>query len=86
MTFERSCRNVAHMTIHMPIPGGKPVLVQPDRRKRISLGVLAKFDMYEMRIEEDDTIVLVPVQVVPIARAVRRGPKPPALRPEAKSA
>lgn len=71
---------MAGMTIQIPLPGGKPVVIVPDARRRIGLGAFAKHDLYAMTLEEGDVITLHPVEMVPIVAAKRRGPKPAAGR------
>jgi hypothetical protein len=56
----------------------KPLLIDVDARKRISLGALALHDHYLGEIDEDGVIVLVPAVIQPITRRTRPGPKPKA--------
>lgn len=44
----------------------KPLLIEPDSRKRVYLGALAAHDLYEATAADDGTIVLTPVKVTPL--------------------
>lgn len=44
----------------------KPLLIEPDSRKRVYLGALAVHDLYEATAADDGTIVLTPVKVTPL--------------------
>lgn len=68
-------RKVARMTINMPAQGGKPLLIEVDARKRITLGRLAEHERYIGTIEEGGIIVLTPAEVVPMFTRKRPGPK-----------
>lgn len=54
----------------------KPLLIDVDARKRISLGALALHDHYLGEIDDDGVIVLTPAVIQPITRRKRPGPKP----------
>lgn len=62
------CRNVACMY-------KKPLLIDVDARKRISLGAMALHDHYLGEIDEDGVIILTPALIQPVIRQRRPGPK-----------
>jgi hypothetical protein len=53
----------------------KPLLIDVDARKRISLGALALHDHYLGEIDDDGVITLVPAVITPMTRRTRPGPK-----------